>query len=69
MIFFNKDFIYYFSLLTSLGLLIIGNIGIFILVYKLIELYFFKSTPLFIFFIILGVISAFYNAYRVIMKR
>ncbi|MGL4652855.1 AtpZ/AtpI family protein [Cetobacterium sp.] len=60
---------HYFSLLGFLGFLIIGNIGFFILIYKLIEKYFFKSTLLFIFFVIIGIFSAFYNAYKLIMKK
>ena len=69
MLFFNKDFIHYFSLLGFLGVVIIGNIGVFIFIYKMIEKYFFKSTVLFIIFVIIGVFSAFYNAYRLIMKK
>ncbi|WP_366938431.1 AtpZ/AtpI family protein [uncultured Cetobacterium sp.] len=69
MIFFNKDFIHYFSLLGFLGFLIVGNIGIFIFLYKLIERYFFKSTPLFVLFVVIGVFSGFYNAYKLIMKK
>ncbi|MGL4934883.1 AtpZ/AtpI family protein [Cetobacterium sp.] len=60
---------HYFSLLGYLGFLIVGNIGIFIFIYKLIERYFFKSTLLFIFFVIIGIFSAFYNAYKLIMKK
>ncbi len=66
---FNKDFIHYFSLLGFLGFVIVGNIGAFIFIYKLIEKYFLKSTPLFICFVIIGVFSAFYNAYKLIMKK
>ncbi|MGL5000146.1 MAG: AtpZ/AtpI family protein [Cetobacterium sp.] len=69
MIFLDKNFIRYFSLLGYLGFLIVGNIGVFIFIYKLIEKYFFKSTLLFIFFLIIGIFSAFYNAYKLIMKK
>lgn len=66
---FNKDFFHYFSLLGFLGFLIVGNIGIFLFIYKVIEKYFFKSTPLFILFLCIGVFSGFYNAYKIIMKK
>ncbi|MGL5377502.1 MAG: AtpZ/AtpI family protein [Cetobacterium sp.] len=60
---------HFFSLLGFLGFLIVGNIGIFIFIYKLIERYFFKSTPLFLFFLIVGIFSGFYNAYKLIMRK
>ncbi|WP_442878052.1 AtpZ/AtpI family protein [Cetobacterium sp.] len=60
---------HYFSLLGFLGFVIVGNIGIFIFLYKLIEKYFFKSTPLFVLFTVIGVFSGFYNAYNLIMKK
>lgn len=66
---FNKEFMHYFSLLGFLGFVIVGNIGVFIFLYKLIERYFFKSTALFIFFLCVGVFSGFYNVYRLIMKK
>lgn len=65
----NKDVIYAISLLSSLGFTIVGNILIFVFLYKLIEKYFFKSTILFILFLIIGVISGFYNAYKMMMKK
>ncbi|MGL5088370.1 MAG: AtpZ/AtpI family protein [Cetobacterium sp.] len=69
MMFFNKDFMHSFSLLGSLGFLMVGNIGVFVLIYKLIERFFFKSTPLFILLLVIGVFSAFYNVYKLIMKK
>lgn len=65
----TKDIIHALSLLSYLGFLIIGNILLYIGIYKLIEKYFIKSTILFIFLTIIGVISGFYNAYMAIMKK
>lgn len=68
--FFNKEFTYYCSLLGYLGFLIVGNIGVYIFLYKLIEKFFhYKNNVLFIIFLIVGVVSGFYNAYKVIMRK
>jgi uncharacterized membrane protein len=65
----NKDVIHAISLLSYLGFLIVGNILLYIGIYKLIEKYLFKSTILFIILVIIGVISGFYSAYTAIMKK
>lgn len=65
----NKDVIHAISLLSYLGFLIVGNILLYIGIYKLIEKYLFKSTILFIILVIIGVISGFYSAYIAIMKK
>lgn len=65
----NKDVIYAVSLLTQIGLTLIGNILVYVFLYKLIEKYLFKSTILFIGMILVGVISGFYNTYKLIMKK
>ena len=65
----TKDVIHALSLLSYLGFLMIGNILLYIGIYKLIEKYFFKSTILFIGLIVVGVISGFYNVYMAIMKK
>ena len=65
----TKDIIHALSLLIYLGFLIVGNILLYIGIYKLIEKYFFKSTILFIVLVIIGVISGFYNAYVAIMRK
>lgn len=70
MLIFNKDFFRYFSLLGYLGFLMVGNIGVFIFIYKVIEKYFqYKNTILFILFVIFGVFSGFYNIFKIIMKK
>lgn len=66
---FTKEFFQYFSLLGYLGFLLVMNIFVFIGIYKLIEKYFFKSAILFIFFVLIGVFSGFYNAYKLIFKK
>ncbi|MFR1675474.1 MAG: AtpZ/AtpI family protein [Fusobacterium sp.] len=65
----TKDLIRYLALLGHLGFVIMGNILVCIFIYKLIEKYFFKSTMLFIFLLLLGVASGFYNVYKLIMKK
>ena len=65
----TKDIIHALSLLSYLGFLIVGNILLYIGIYKLIEKHFFKSTILFIVLVIIGVISGFYNAYVAIMRK
>ncbi|OQY08637.1 MAG: hypothetical protein B6I28_04575 [Fusobacteriia bacterium 4572_132] len=63
-----KNNFYYFSLLGQLGLIITINIGVCIGIYKLIEKFMMKSTFLFIFFLILGIASGFYSAYKLLFK-
>lgn len=58
-----------FSFFGTIGLTIIINLFLFILCYKMIAYYFFESNILFIIFMILGVISGFYNIYRMIIKK
>ena len=65
----TKDVLHALSLLSYLGFLIVGNILLYIGIYKLIEKYFFKSTVLFIILVLIGVVSGFYNAYIAIMKK
>lgn len=65
----TKDVLHAISLLGYLGFLMVGNILLYVGIYKLIEKYLFKSTFLFIVLIIIGVISGFYNSYRAIMKK
>lgn len=65
----TKDTLHALSLLSYLGFLIIGNILLYIGIYKLIERYFFKSTILFVVLVLIGVVSGFYNAYVAIMRK
>lgn len=65
----NKDVIHALSLLSYLGIVMVGNILLYIGIYKLIEKYFIKNTILFIILVILGVVSGFYNTYKIIMKK
>ena len=65
----TKDIIHALSLLSYLGFLIVGNILLYIGIYKLIEKYFFKSTILFIVLVIIGFLSGFYNAYVAIIRK
>ena len=65
----KNDIFYYLSLLTQLGLTIIFSILICIFIYKVIAKFIGENIFLFIFFIVLGVIGGFYNAYHLIMKN
>ncbi|WP_041920978.1 AtpZ/AtpI family protein [Ilyobacter polytropus] len=64
-----KDIVYYFSLLGYLGFVMVFNILFFIIIYKIIEKYFFSSDLLFITFTLIGIFSGFYNSYKLIMKK
>lgn len=65
----TKEVAYAFSLLSYLGIVMIGNILVCIGIYKLIEKYYKESTFLFIIFILLGVASGFVSIYKLIMKK
>ncbi len=65
----TKDILYALSLLSYLGFLMVGNILLYIGIYKLIERFFIKSTTLFVILITVGVISGFYNVYMTIMRK
>lgn len=65
----TKEVAYAFSLLSYLGIVMIGNILVCIGIYKLIEKYYKESTFLFIIFILLGVASGFFSIYKLIMKK
>jgi F0F1-type ATP synthase assembly protein I len=65
----DREIMYSFSLLGYLGFILIGNILFFIFIYKIKEKYHFSNTILFIIFLLIGIFSGFYNAYKVIMKR
>lgn len=67
---FDREFFKYFSLLGTLGFIIIGNILVSLAIYKyIIAKYIYESPILFIIFLILGVISGFYSVYNQIMKK
>lgn len=65
----TKEVAYAFSLLSYLGIVMIGNILVCIGIYKVIEKYYKKSTILFIIFVLLGIASGFLNIYKLIMKK
>lgn len=66
---FDRDNIRYISLMGQIGFIIISNILLCVFFYKIIEKYFVKSTILFIFFVLLGVMSGFYSVYKLIMAK
>ncbi len=64
----NKEMLKYISLLGNLGFIIMSNILVSVFLYKLYERIFGFNSLVFIIFIIFGIISAFYNIYKLIMK-
>lgn len=65
----NKDVIRAISIFGNVGLTMIINIFVCIGIYKIIEIYFFKSTILFIILLLLGIVSGFYSVYKLIMNK
>ena len=64
----NKEILKYLSLLGNLGFIVMSNILVSIFLYKLYERFFGFNSLIFIIFILFGIISAFYNIYKLIMK-
>jgi F0F1-type ATP synthase assembly protein I len=64
-----NEIMYYVSLLGYLGFVMIFNIFFFIVIYKVLEKFFFSSSILFIISILIGIFSGFYNVYKLIMKK
>ena len=69
-IFFDKNIIKSFSLLGYLSFLLIGNVLIYVYMYKFCEKYLnIRNQGLFIVFLIIGIISGFYSVYKVITSK
>jgi F0F1-type ATP synthase assembly protein I len=66
---FNNDFFYYFSLLGQLGFIFIANILLFIYLYKFYEKFFGSNSLIFFILLFLGLVSAFYNCYKLLMRK
>ena len=64
----NKEILKYLSLLGNLGFIVMSNILVSIFLYKVYERFFVFNSLIFIIFILFGIISAFYNIYKLIMK-
>lgn len=62
--FFSSDLIVALGLFGTVGFIILANILVCIFIYKLFARYVYESNLLFIFFLIVGVISGFYNVYK-----
>jgi len=65
----DKDLIGVLMLLGNLGFVFIFNILFYVFLYKLFERFFGFNSIVFIVLIIIGIISAFYNSYRMIIKK
>lgn len=64
----NKDLIKYLSLLGNLGFIVMYHIFLCIFIYRLYERFFGFNSFIFIFLVLFGIGSAFYNIYKLIMK-
>lgn len=64
----NKDLLKYLALFGNLGFIVMYNILLWVAFYKLYERFIGFSSLVFIIFIFIGIVSAFYNIYKYIMK-
>lgn len=65
----TKEFFYYFSLFTQIGLTVVIHIGGFLFLYLVLAKYGFRHPILMFLFLILGIMSAYYRVYKMIMKK
>ncbi|MFK4786130.1 AtpZ/AtpI family protein [Fusobacterium sp. MFO224] len=65
----NKEMFKYFNLFGTIGFTIIFSVLLAIIIYKIIEKYFIKSTIIFIGLVVFGVINGLYNVYKMIFKK
>lgn len=65
----NADVIRSLALFGNIGLTMVINIFVCIGIYKLIEMFYGKSSLLFIGLVILGVASGFYSVYKLIVGK
>lgn len=65
---FNKDLLKYLALFGNLGFIVMYNVLLWVAFYKLYERFVGFSSLVFIIFIFIGIVSAFYNIYKYIMK-
>ncbi len=64
----SKELLKNLALLSNLGLIIISHILIAIALYKVIQKLIGFNSFLFVIFIVMGIIGAFYNIYKYIFK-
>lgn len=62
----NNNVFYYLGLLGQVGIIIMANILVCVLAYKLIEKFIGQNPLLFIALVILGVFSGFYSIYKLL---
>ena len=65
---FNKDLLKYLALFGHLGFLVMYNVLLWVVFYKIYERFLGFSSIVFIIFICIGIASAFYSIYKYIMK-
>ena len=64
----SKDLLKYLALFGNLGFIVMYNILLWIAFYKIYERFVGFSSLVFISFVFIGIVSAFYNIYKYINK-
>lgn len=67
--FLTKEFFYYLSLFTQIGLTVVIHIAGFFFLYLVLAKYGFGHPILMFLFFVLGATSAYYRVYKMIMKK
>ncbi|KDE64361.1 AtpZ/AtpI family protein [Fusobacterium necrophorum] len=67
--FWNREFLYYLSLFTQLGLTMIGNILASLFLYLGFAKYIFRHPLILFLFLLLGIMSAYYQVYKLITRK
>ena len=65
----NREFFYYLSLFTQLGLTMIGNILVSLFLYLGFAKYIFRHPLILFLFLLLGIVSAYYQVYKLITRK
>ena len=67
--FFNRDFFYYLSLFSQLGITMVGNIAVSLFLYLIFAKYVFRHPLILFLFLLLGIVSGYYQVYKLITQK
>lgn len=67
--FWNREFFYYLSLFTQLGLTMMENILASLFLYLGFAKYIFRHPLILFLFLLLGIMSAYYQVYKLITRK
>ncbi|MCF0161201.1 MAG: AtpZ/AtpI family protein [Fusobacterium necrophorum] len=67
--FWNREFFYYLSLFTQLGLTMMGNILASLFLYLGFAKYIFRHPLILFLFLLFGIMSAYYQVYKLITRK